>query len=106
MLLVLETCWKVVEDVVRVSDIDFFTLCSAEHLRWQGVEDLWSTLVLRSARCACVESWTRCRSPTAHTCDLLLSLCQMLHDAFSWTIFHACRDLFSAWERRGSHVAL
>ena len=79
------------------SDIEVFTLRSAEQLRWQGVEDLWSTLVLRSARCACVESWTRCRSPTAHTRDPPLSLLSnMLHVAFSWTIFHACRDLFSA----------
>ena len=25
---------------------------------------------------------------------------KMLHDAFTWTIFHVCRDLFSAWEER------
>ena len=90
---------------MRVSDIDVFTFRSAEQLRWQGVEDLWSTLVLRSARCACVESWTRCSSPTAHTRDPPLSmLSKMFYDAFSSTIFHACRDLFSACEGRGSHV--
>ena len=29
-----------VGNVVRVSDIEIFTLYSAEQLRWQGVEDL------------------------------------------------------------------
>ena len=77
-----------VEDVVQVSDIEIL-LCAAQS---SCVGKVWKTSgALSCCNLHVVPPWSR-----GHTCDpLLLLLCQIMY-VFSWTIFYACCDLFSA----------